>query len=121
VQPTGLHVIAHEYIHLQQSSLINDEHPTVLEQSVLEGAADFGGELIPGSVPYNFLAMTKGVKRKLKPHLSSTKIRPTSLAGSITARRKSRAILAIGWDTASSSLITSILPTSAGHFAKFWK
>jgi Predicted Zn-dependent protease (DUF2268) len=46
-----VHVIAHEYIHVQQSkSLADDEHPTVLEVSLLEGAAEFMGEMISGGV-----------------------------------------------------------------------
>jgi uncharacterized protein YjaZ len=44
-------VIAHEYIHVQQSdSLTKDEHPTVLEVSIIEGAAEFMGEMISGGV-----------------------------------------------------------------------
>jgi uncharacterized protein YjaZ len=44
-------VIAHEYIHVQQSEfLIKDEHPTVLEVSLIEGAAEFMGEMISGGV-----------------------------------------------------------------------
>jgi hypothetical protein len=46
-----VHVIAHEYIHAQQApSLANDEHPTVLERSLIEGVADFVGEMISGGV-----------------------------------------------------------------------
>jgi hypothetical protein len=42
-------VIAHEYIHVQQSqALDDDEHPTLLERSVIEGGAEFGAELIAG-------------------------------------------------------------------------
>jgi pimeloyl-ACP methyl ester carboxylesterase/uncharacterized protein YjaZ len=46
-----VHVIAHEYIHAQQAkSLANNEQPTVLEVSLLEGAAEFLGEKISGGV-----------------------------------------------------------------------
>ena len=42
VEDRFVHVIAHEYIHVQQSeSLTKDEHPTVLEVSLVEGAAEF--------------------------------------------------------------------------------
>jgi hypothetical protein len=51
VEDRFVHVIAHEYIHVQQSkSLTGDEHPTVLELSVGEGAAEFMGEMISGAV-----------------------------------------------------------------------
>ena len=46
-----VHVIAHEYIHVQQvRAEVDDEHPTVLEGSLVEGAADFVGEMISGGV-----------------------------------------------------------------------
>lgn len=51
VEDRFVHVIAHEYIHLQQSkSLSEDEHPTVLEVSLIEGAAEFMGELVSGGI-----------------------------------------------------------------------
>ena len=51
VEDRFVHVIAHEYIHVQQSSaLADDEHPTVLEGSLVEGAAEFMGEKISGAV-----------------------------------------------------------------------
>lgn len=46
-----VHVIAHEYVHVQQvRSLVDDEHPTVLEASLIEGAAEFVAEQIAGGV-----------------------------------------------------------------------
>jgi hypothetical protein len=51
VEDRFVHVIAHEYIHvLQSKSLTDDEHPTVLELSVVEGSAEFIGEMISGAV-----------------------------------------------------------------------
>lgn len=42
-------VIAHEYIHVQQfPALDDDEHPTLLARSIIEGGAEFGAELIAG-------------------------------------------------------------------------
>ena len=42
-------IIAHEYIHVQQAAALNDdEHPTLLERSLIEGAAEFGAELLTG-------------------------------------------------------------------------
>jgi hypothetical protein len=46
-----VHVIAHEYIHAQQTpALANDEHPTVLERSLVEGVAEFMGQMISGDI-----------------------------------------------------------------------
>jgi hypothetical protein len=50
-----VHLIAHEYIHIQQPDWQNDESGnsqrlTVLVASLSEGVAEFGGELISGSV-----------------------------------------------------------------------
>ena len=51
VEDRFVHVIAHEYIHVQEkSSITDDEHPTVLELSLAEGAAEFVGEMISGGV-----------------------------------------------------------------------
>lgn len=51
VEDRFVHVIAHEYIHVQQSeSLSEDPHPTVLEASLAEGAAEFIGKMISGGV-----------------------------------------------------------------------
>ena len=42
-------VIVHEYIHVQQFPALNDdEHPTLLERSLIGGGAEFGTELILG-------------------------------------------------------------------------
>src|SRR5580704_19687492 len=62
VEDRFVHVIAHEYVHVQQApSLADDEHPTVLEASLIEGVAEFVGELISGEVAYSFFgASTKG-------------------------------------------------------------
>lgn len=44
-------IIAHEYVHVQQSShVLDDPNPTVLEQSIVEGSADFIGEIISGGL-----------------------------------------------------------------------
>lgn len=50
-----VHVIAHEYGHIQQSRAQQDLNPgdpgaTVLKLSLIEGAADFVGELISGDI-----------------------------------------------------------------------
>lgn len=68
VEDRFVHVIAHEYIHAQQSPVLgNDDHPTVLERSLLEGAAEFVGELTSGEVAYsNFGATTKGHEKAIE-------------------------------------------------------
>jgi hypothetical protein len=46
-----VHVTAHEYIHVQQApALANDEHLTVLERALVEGVAEFMGEMISGDI-----------------------------------------------------------------------
>ena len=46
-----VHVIAHEYVHVQQpQEMVDDPNPTVLEGSLVEGAADFIGEFISGGL-----------------------------------------------------------------------
>lgn len=62
-----VHVIAHEYAHVQQvRALVDDEHPTVLEASLIEGAADFVGELISGGLAYSYLSQTKGREKEIE-------------------------------------------------------
>jgi Predicted Zn-dependent protease (DUF2268) len=49
VEERFVRVIVHEYIHIQQfPALDDDEHPTLLERSLIEGGAEFGTELIVG-------------------------------------------------------------------------
>lgn len=51
VEERFVHVIAHEYIHVQQvRALVDDDHPTVLEAALIEGAAEFMAEKISGGV-----------------------------------------------------------------------
>lgn len=51
VEDRFVHVIAHEYIHVQQkSSLTGGDYPTVLQLALAEGAAEFVGELISGGI-----------------------------------------------------------------------
>jgi hypothetical protein len=57
-----VHVIAHEYAHVQQSAVLADEeHPTVLQASLAEGGAEFIAELISGEVSNSHVAaLAKG-------------------------------------------------------------
>lgn len=60
-----VHVVAHEYAHVQQAIaspvLYDDQNPTVLEESLIEGGAEFTAELISGSVSDTDLkAIVKG-------------------------------------------------------------
>lgn len=64
VEERFVHVIAHEFVHVQQvTAEVDDEHPTVLEVSLVEGAAEFVGELISGDTSYT------GLARRTDPHL----------------------------------------------------
>lgn len=52
-----VHTIAHEYAHVQQvHELVDDEKPTVLEASLIEGIADLVAELDSGGTGYSGLA-----------------------------------------------------------------
>ena len=63
-----VYTIAHEYVHVQQvRALVDDDHPTVLEGSLVEGAADFVGELISGGVSYAYFGpMVKGREKEIE-------------------------------------------------------
>ncbi|WP_460478033.1 DUF2268 domain-containing putative Zn-dependent protease [Bowmanella dokdonensis] len=64
VEDRIVYVLAHEYVHVQQvagRALSEKAKPTVLEISLLEGIAEFVGELIAGQVAYSHHAVaTKG-------------------------------------------------------------
>ncbi|HLJ87906.1 MAG TPA: DUF2268 domain-containing putative Zn-dependent protease [Candidatus Angelobacter sp.] len=63
VEDRFVHVIVHEYAHVQQArALVDDPHPTVLEGSLIEGAAEFTAELISGGVS------GPGLKARAKSH-----------------------------------------------------
>jgi len=56
VEERFVHVIAHEFVHVQQApELADGENLTVLEASLMEGAAEFATELISGKVAYSHL------------------------------------------------------------------
>jgi Predicted Zn-dependent protease (DUF2268) len=63
-----VHVIAHEYVHVQQVRvLVDEDHPTVLVGSLVEGAADFVGEMISGGVSNSGLyASTVGHEKEIE-------------------------------------------------------
>ena len=68
VEDRFVRVIAHEYVHVQQvPALVDDEHPTVLEGSLVEGAGDFIAELISGGVSYAYFpGLTKGREKEIE-------------------------------------------------------
>ena len=68
IEDRFVHVIAHEYAHVQQARvLVDDEHPTVLEMSLIEGAAEFTAEIISGEVGYSqFKVSTKGHEKEIE-------------------------------------------------------
>lgn len=68
VEARFVHVIAHEYGHIQQApSLLDEEHPTVLDASLMEGVGEFTAELISGEVANVSLpAMAKGREKAIE-------------------------------------------------------
>jgi uncharacterized protein YjaZ len=68
VEDRFVHVIAHEYAHVQQAfgapALFDEAKPTVLEAALIEGGAEFVGELISGGVSYPNLATTMRGREK---------------------------------------------------------
>jgi hypothetical protein len=68
VEDRFVYVIAHEYAHVQQApSLVDKAHPTVLEGSLMEGAAELTAELIAGKVAYSHLAArTMGLEKEIE-------------------------------------------------------
>lgn len=68
VEDRFVYVIAHEYAHVQQHQpLVDKEHPTVLEGSLMEGAAELAAELMAGSVSnIAQAAMAKGREREIE-------------------------------------------------------
>jgi hypothetical protein len=63
-----VYVIAHEYAHVQQApALVDDEHPTVLEGSLVEGIAELTAELTAGEIAYSHLrSLTSGRTREIE-------------------------------------------------------
>ena len=63
-----VHVIAHEYVHVQQpQEMVDDPNPTVLEGSLVEGAADFIGEFISGGLSnIQLAAITNGHEAEIE-------------------------------------------------------
>lgn len=71
VEDRFVHSIAHEYAHVQQAiaspALYDDAKPTVLEASLIEGAAEFTGELTSGSVSdTNLKTIAKGHEKEIE-------------------------------------------------------
>jgi uncharacterized protein YjaZ len=62
IEDRFVYVIAHEFAHVQQApELADGDNLTVLEASLIEGAAEFIAEITAGSVAYTYLAdMTAG-------------------------------------------------------------
>lgn len=63
-----VYVIAHEYAHVQLlAANADEEHPTVLQRSLPEGAAELAAELTAGKTAYShFDALTKGREKEIE-------------------------------------------------------
>ena len=68
VEDRFVHVVTHEYIHVQQvQALVDDDaHWTVLEGSLLEGAAEFLAELTSGAGYSVYVAEMKGHEKEIE-------------------------------------------------------
>lgn len=68
VEDRFVHVIAHEYGHVQQFlAFSDDEHPTVLAGSLMEGAAEFIAEMTSGDISDSFFKQTtKGHEKEIE-------------------------------------------------------
>ena len=71
VEDRFVFVIAHEYAHVQQAiaspAFYDNEKPTVLEESLIEGAAEFVGEMISGGIAYpEFKSREKGREKQIE-------------------------------------------------------
>jgi hypothetical protein len=73
IEDNFVHVIAHEYIHSQQNkALADDEHPSVLGRSLIEGVAEFMGEKISGGVAYElYQQATKGHELEIETRFAA--------------------------------------------------
>ena len=73
VEARFVHVIAHEYIHSQQApALANTDDLTVLQRSLLEGIAEFAGELISGGIAHVAIAPAKGRERDIETRFAAS-------------------------------------------------
>ena len=68
IEDRFVHLIAHEYVHVQQpAAWADDPNATVLFSSELEGGAEFVAELICGSVSNTHLSVwTQGREKKIE-------------------------------------------------------
>jgi hypothetical protein len=67
VEDRFVYVLAHEYVHVQQTgvdAIAEKEDPTVLDISLVEGIAEFVGELIAGQVAYSHTAASTAGREK---------------------------------------------------------
>lgn len=68
VEDRFVHVIAHEFVHVQQPTETTDaQNPSVLEASLMEGSAEFVTELISGNLANAYLpAMVAGREQQIE-------------------------------------------------------
>jgi hypothetical protein len=68
VEDRFVHVIAHEFTHVQQNQKLDDDpNPTVLEASLIEGGAEFVAEIISGAPGYMYFGpMVTGHEKEIE-------------------------------------------------------
>lgn len=73
VEDRFVHVIAHEYAHIQQvAAHADEEQHTVLQRSLLEGIAELIAELTSGNTAYtHFDTLTKGREREIETRFAA--------------------------------------------------
>lgn len=75
IEDRFVYVTAHEFIHVQQAPLFDEEdEPTVLEVSLQEGVAEFVTELITGGISYSHLpALVAGREKEIEKAFDADK------------------------------------------------
>jgi hypothetical protein len=123
VEDRFVHVIAHEYAHVQQvPALVDDENPTVLEMSLIEGAAEFTAELISGNVSNSRLGeSTAGREKEIETAFIADQDKTDISAWLYNSTPEQPRDLGywIGYRIVKRT--TSMPTTSARPFARFWK
>lgn len=124
IEDRFVHEIAHEYTHVEQAlqspALYNNPKPTVLEASLIEGAADFTATLITGEIAFHSpyapsdKARDKEVETQFIADEDKTDLSHWIDNGTLTEP----GTLAIGSAIASSSPFTNTPPTSSVPYEK---
>jgi hypothetical protein len=122
VEDRFVHTIAHEYAHVQQvAALVENEHPTVLERALIEGAAEFAAELTSGKTGFaHFAALTKGREKEIETPFAAD-VDQTDLSRWVdnsTMEKGNDLGYWVGYRIVKAT--TGAPPTSSRHSARSW-